>query len=105
MNKLVHEFTPQRVSGTFVLAIGASLAAGPASWPITEAPRYSPPARVESYSLVRERLAQIDRADLDQTKFEQKISEIYSTLASQQVPLDHEIAMLWEAHAEELYES
>jgi hypothetical protein len=103
MNKLVHEFSPQRVFGTFALAFGASLAAGPATWPAIEVPRYSPPARFESYSAVRQSLVQVEQAAIEQAKFEQKISEIYSTLAFQQVPFDEEIATIWEANAEELY--
>lgn len=105
MNRMVQEFSPQRVSGTFALAFSASLAAGPAIWPIFEVPRFSSPAKFESYSSVRQSLMHVAQVDIAQAKFEQKISEIYSTLVSQQIPLDHEIASVWEAHAEELYES
>jgi hypothetical protein len=105
MNSLVHDFSPQRVPGTILLAFGAAMATGPACWPSREVARYSPQVAVESYSEVRRAFVQVDHVNQDQAKFEQQISEIYSTMVSQQIPLDHEIASVWEAHVEELYES
>jgi hypothetical protein len=105
MNSLVQEFSPQRVPGTFALAFGAALVVSPAVWPVGEIPRVSANSPTESFSDARRIWLKVDQTDQTHATFEQQISEIYATLASQQIPLDREIATIWDAHAEELYES
>jgi hypothetical protein len=101
MNKSVHEFSSLRVPTTFALVVSAGLAATPLAWPAPETARFNSLAPNESYSSFRRSVVHADQAD--QAKFEQRVSQIYAALAAQQIPLDHEIATIWDAHAEELY--
>lgn len=103
MNKSVHEFSSLRVPTTFAFVVSAGLAAAPIAWPVPQTARFNSPAPVESYSSFRRSLVHADQ--VNQAKFEKRISEIYSALASQQISLDREIAALWDAHIEDLYES
>jgi hypothetical protein len=103
MNKSVHEFMSLRVPATVAFMVSAGLAASPITWTVPETSRFNSPASNQSYSSFRQSLILAEQ--VDQAKFEKRISEIYSTLASQQVSQDTEIATLWDANIEDLYES
>lgn len=88
------------------LWIGAAMLAGLqlplANWPETAVPSYSVDRQGSSYSPLSGNLAPNSITNIE---FAQRVARLYANLAEGQEPLGREFEEIWDAHADDLYES
>lgn len=103
--KTFSESIPYGVLPASIVATLVAMASDNSFWFIRDLPTsvYSLPPNISTFSSFEENLVSFEISNAQ--KFEQKIASIYADFTEKQEPLEREFAAVWDANAEQLYES